>query len=151
VKAIVCAALLMGCAGKLEHENPCYWNAAGEAEDGCERSEPVCHRFGLRGQPGGTIWFCDSAKESPGCNVVGPRYVEGVATGETVQLCPEPELAIPATECVEFSGPIEVNGGRHDGVSVWKGPLVVTLLGGVETYRTAAENCIAFGAGEGSW
>jgi hypothetical protein len=111
----------------------------------------ACQRFGLRGQPGGTIWFCDSAEESAGCSVVGPRYVDGAATGETVQLCPEPELAIPATECVEFSGPIEVKGVRHDGVSVWKGPLVVTLLGGVETYRTAAENCIAIGAGEGSW
>lgn len=34
-KWVLMGVLVLGCAAQVEHEDPCYWNAAGQVEDGC--------------------------------------------------------------------------------------------------------------------
>lgn len=57
---------------------------------GCCQVEPVCERFGLEGQPGGTIWFCEDLPPRADCNFEGVREVDG----RMIYICPEQQAIV---------------------------------------------------------
>lgn len=66
------------------------------------------------------------------------------------ELPPVFEVNVTAAVCAEFSGPITVNGNDYDGVTVWRGPVLVTLRDGADVVDIiAVDGCLALGPGEG--